>query len=134
MIRQFGALPYRVDDEEGLQILLVTSRDTGRWVVPKGNPIPHRNGPETAAQEALEEAGAEGEIGTSPIGSFRYRKRMRLLLPVNAEVRVFPLRVDRLHGAWPEAHQRRRQWFNRAEAAEAVAERGLKRLILGFEP
>lgn len=134
MIRQFGALPYRVDDKEGLQILLVTSRDTGRWVVPKGNPMLLRKGHETAAMEAFEEAGAEGEIGRTPIGTFRYRKRRRLLLAVNAEVRVFALRVERLRKEWPEAHQRRRQWFTREEAAAAVAERGLKRLILSFEP
>ena len=134
MIRQFGALAYRVEGEAGLQFLLVTSRDTGRWVVPKGNPIPHRNGPQTAAQEAFEEAGAVGEIGRLAIGSFRYRKRRRLLLPLYAEVRVFPLRVDHLSEEWPEAHERRRQWFNREEAAAAVAELGLKRLILNFEP
>jgi uncharacterized protein len=134
LIRQFGALPYRLHDQDGLQILLVTSRDTGRWVVPKGNPMLHRQGFETAAEEAYEEAGAKGEIGTTPIGSFRYRKRIRLLLPVNAEVRVFPLRVERLLGKWPEAHQRKRKWFTRDEAAAAVEERGLKRLILNFEP
>ena len=134
MIRQFGALAYRVDGEEGLQILLVTSRDTGRWVVPKGNPMLHRSGAETAAEEAFEEAGVRGEIGTRPIGSFRYRKRTRLLLAVTAEVRLFPLRVEQLLEQWPERHQRRRQWFSREEAAAAVAERGLRRLILGFEP
>ncbi len=134
VIRQFGALAYRVDGEDGLQILLVTSRDTGRGVVPKGKPLLGRPGAETAAEEAFEEAGVRGEIGISPIGSFRYRKRTRLLLPVNAEVRVFPLRVERLLAQWPEQHQRRRQWFSRDEAAAAVAERGLKRLILGFQP
>ncbi len=134
MIRQFGALPYRIDDRAGLQILLVTSRDTGRWVVPKGNPMPFREGHETAAEEAFEEAGVKGEIVSAAIGSFRYRKRRRLLPPVNAEVRLFPMRVVRLLDEWPEAHQRRRQWFTREEAAAAVAESGLKRLILSFAP
>ena len=134
MIRQFGALPYRVEKKAGVQILLVTSRDTGRWVVPKGNPMAFREGHETAAEEAYEEAGVKGEIASTAIGSFRYRKRRRLLPSVNAEVRLFPLRVVRLLDEWPEAHQRRRQWFTREEAAAAVAESGLKRLILGFEP
>lgn len=134
LIRQFGALPYRVDKDKGLQILLVTSRDTGRWVVPKGNPMLHKKSYEAAALEAHEEAGVEGEIATTPIGTFRYRKRRRLLLAVNAEVRLFPLRVERELEQWPEAHQRRRQWFGREEAAAAVAEPGLKRLILGFAP
>ena len=133
MIRQFGALPYRIDESAGLQILLVTSRDTGRWVVPKGNPMAFREGHETAAEEAYEEAGIRGAIAAEPIGSFRYRKRRRLLPAVNAEVRLFPMRVEQMLDEWPEAHQRRRQWFTRKEAAEAVAEGGLKRLILGFE-
>ena len=127
-------MAYRMNQAEGLQILLVTSRDTGRWVSPKGNPIPHLTGAQTAAREAHEEAGAEGEIGRKPIGTYRYRKRRRILLPVNAEVRVFPLRVDTLLEEWPEMHQRRRQWFSREEAAAAVEERGLKRLIMTFEP
>ena len=134
MIRQYGALPYRIDGKAGLQILLVTSRDTGRWVVPKGNPMLLREGHEAAAQEAFEEAGVRGRIGTEAIGTFRYRKRRRLLPSMNAEVRVFPLRVERVFQKWPEAHERQRQWFTRKEAAAAVAERGLKRLILGFEP
>ena len=134
MIRQFGALPYRFEKKAGLQILLVTSRDTGRWVVPKGNPMPFREDHETAAQEAFEEAGIEGEIAAAAIGSFRYRKRRRLLPPINAEVRLFPMRVERLLDEWPEAHQRRRQWFTREEAVAAVAESGLKRLILDFQP
>ena len=134
LIRQYGVLAYRVDDQDGFQILLVTSRDTGRWVVPKGNPMLLRTGAETAAEEAYEEAGVRGEIGPEPIGSFRYRKRTRFLLPVSAEVQVFPLRVERELDEWPERHQRRRQWFSREEAAAAVAERGLKRLIRGFQP
>jgi 8-oxo-dGTP pyrophosphatase MutT (NUDIX family) len=134
LIRQFGALPYRLDGERGLLILLVTSRDTGRWVVPKGNPMPFRSGDETAAEEAYEEAGVRGTIEPSPIGSFRYRKRRRLLPAVNAEVRVFPLRVEQILDEWPERHQRRREWFDREAAAAAVDEPSLKTLILAFSP
>ena len=134
LIRQFAALPYRVEDKQGLQVLLVTSRDTGRWVIPKGNPMPFRSGDEAAAEEAYEEAGVRGTIAPSPIGSFRYRKRRRLFPAVNAEVRVFAMRVDEQLDEWPEAHERRRQWFSREEAAAAVAESGLKRLILDFDP
>ena len=134
MIKQLGALPYRFDGDGELKILLVTSRETRRWVIPKGNPMARRKSHEAAALEAVEEAGAEGEIGTEPIGAFRYRKQRRLLLAVTAEVEVFPLRVERLLDDWPEAHERQRQWFSRAEAAAAVQEPGLKRLILGFDP
>ena len=132
-MRQHGALAFRID-ESGLRILLVTSRDTGRWVIPKGNPLRFRSGGETAAEEAFEEAGVRGAVAASPIGCFRYRKRRRLAPDVTAEVSVYPLRVDELLDEWPEAHQRRRQWFGREEAAAAVAEEELKALILGFEP
>ena len=133
MIKQFGALPYRLGVDGQLEILLVTSRETGRWVVPKGNPMARLKPHETAAREAFEEAGVEGEIGETPLGSFRYRKRKLLFLPIRAEVSLFALRVDRELERWPEAGQRKRQWFARAEAAALVNERRLKQLILGFE-
>ena len=133
MIEQYGVLPYRVEASGELRILLVTSRRTGRWVAPKGNPMPARLPHEAAAREAYEEAGIEGEIGSAPIGAFRYRKGWRFILPLRAEVTIFPLRVTRELDDWPEAGQRRREWFSRAEAAEAVREPGLRRLILSFE-
>lgn len=134
MIQQFGALPWRLGVDGQLEILLVTSRETGRWVVPKGNPMARRKPHEAAAREAFEEAGVEGAIGETPLGSFRYRKRRLLFLPILAEVRLFPLRVERELERWPEMRQRKRQWFARAEAARLVNERPLKQLILGFEP
>ena len=83
----------------------------------------HRSGAETAAEEAFEEAGVSGRDRTSPIGSFAIASGPACCSRLNAEVRVFPLRVDRLLDQWPEQHQRRRQWFSRDEAAAAVAER-----------
>ena len=77
MINQFGVLPFRIDPERGLQILLVTSRDTGRWVIPKGNPIPRLQGHGTARREAYDEAGIEGALSQSPIGSYAYVKHRR---------------------------------------------------------
>jgi hypothetical protein len=57
---QYGALPYR-EIKSGVQILLVTSRNTRRWIIPKGWPQsgtpPHR----AAAREAFEEAGVVGK-------------------------------------------------------------------------
>ena len=132
LIRQYGALPYRIA-EAGVQFLLVTSRDTGRWVIPKGNPMLFRSGGETAAEEAFEEAGVRGAVAPVPIGRFCYCKRRRLAADVTAQVSVYPLRVAELLDEWPEAQQRQRQWFTREEAAAAVAEDELKALILGFE-
>ena len=134
MIRQVGALPYRLDDGAALRILLITSRGSGRWLIPKGNAMAGRESHEAAAQEAFEEAGVEGEIVASPVGSFRYRKRRWWLWSVLAEVEVFPMRVDRLLETWPEQGQRRRQWFSHSEAENAVHDGTLKALIREFDP
>ena len=133
MITQYGALPWRIDEQAGLQILLITSRDTGRWVIPKGFPIPILLSHETAAREAFEEAGVEGRISPASIGSFGYEKRRRSG-GAAAVVTVYPLEVTREASDWPERRQRRLQWFAPAEAADAVDEPGLKALILAFAP
>ena len=92
-INQFGVLAWRREPEKGLQILLVTSRDTGRWVIPKGNPMPNLRGRETAAHEAFEEAGIEGEISEEPVGRFAYAKQRRSGRAVEALVTVYSLKV-----------------------------------------
>ena len=110
---------------------MITSRDTGRWVIPKGNPIRGLTASEAALQEAYEEAGVRGDIAAEPVGRFRYRKR-RASGDVTARVRVFPLVVREQVGDWPERHQRRVKWFSVDDAAERVSEGGLKRLIRDF--
>jgi 8-oxo-dGTP pyrophosphatase MutT (NUDIX family) len=134
LITQYGALPYRIDREKGLQVLLITSRDTGRWVIPKGNPVAGLAAAEAAAQEAYEEAGIEGEVAPDPIGGFDYGKRRRDGSTVPARVTVYALRVERQHSDWPERGQRRLGWFAPAAAAQAVQEPELKALILAFTP
>ena len=134
MIVQYGALPFRIDEEKGVEILLITSRDTGRWVIPKGNPMPRLRGHETAAQEAFEEAGIEGRLSDSPIGRFTYGKRRRSGEVIPAEVTVYALSVERHHFAWPERVERTIRWFEPRRAAMAVDEPELKALILGFDP
>jgi 8-oxo-dGTP pyrophosphatase MutT (NUDIX family) len=131
LITQFGALPWRIDPEKGLQILLITSRDTGRWVIPRGNPMPRLAGHETAAREAHEEAGLDGIVSPDPIGRYRYEKR-RPDEAVPAEVTVYPLKVLRQHQSWPERHERSSRWFDPVRAAAAVDEPELKALILAF--
>ena len=117
-----------------LEILLITSRQTRRWIIPKGNidflMSPHA----AAAQEALEEAGAVGEIGRRPIGVFRYCKAMRGESPVMAKVTVFPLEVVELMDDWQESEWRLRRWFSRSAACDAVQEPELQQIIRGFEP
>ena len=133
MITQFGALAYRVTEERELLILLVTSRETRRWVIPRGNPVLGLSAGASAAQEAHEEAGVEGEITGEALGAYRYDKRRRDG-SVPAEVRVFPLRVGRELDDWPEQHERERRWFTRAAAAAAVDEPDLAALISSFDP
>ena len=134
MIAQFGVLPYRVDEEKGLQILLITSRETGRWVIPRGNPMARLTGHETAIQEAYEEAGLEGVLSRAPIGRYSYEKRRRTGASVPAQVTVFALKVTRQHFAWPERDQRTLRWLEPRKAAAAVDEPELRALILSFSP
>jgi 8-oxo-dGTP pyrophosphatase MutT (NUDIX family) len=129
---QYGALPYRADG--GLQVLLVTSRETRRWTIPKGWPIRRLDSREAAAREALEEAGVSGAVGKSAMGVYRYQKRLRDGCTVLCSVEVFPLEVTQEDKHWVEKAQRKRAWFTPVEAADLVEEPGLKALILDFDP
>src|SRR5437868_8722745 len=88
---QYGALPYRLRGISRPQVMLITSRETGRWVIPKGWPQKRRKPYRAAAREAREEAGIVGTVGREPIGSYSYRKRLKSGNVVACEVRVFPL-------------------------------------------
>lgn len=127
---QYGALPHRPSIGGGRDILLITSRDTGRWIIPKGWPMRGRSGAEVAAREAFEEAGIEGESGSQAIGAYHYRKRRPGNRSVTCRVEVFPFGVISELARWPERHQRRRAWFAAGDAAALVDEDELKSLIL----
>jgi 8-oxo-dGTP pyrophosphatase MutT (NUDIX family) len=128
--RQVAALCYRTAPR--LEILLVTSRETRRWVTPKGWPMPGRADHAAAAVEAFEEAGADGVIAERSLGEFSYDKVLKTteIRPVTAA--LYPLEVVVLREDWPEKGQRDRRWFSPAEAAEAVQEPDLAALILKF--
>lgn len=131
---QYAALCYRRGGKGKIEVLLITSRDTGRWVIPKGWPIPGSDAPGGAAQEAWEEAGVKGTVAGPCIGLYSYDKVAdggRLMPTV---VAVFPIRVAKLAGRWPEKGDRKRKWFSPAKAATKVAEPELAALIAGFEP
>jgi 8-oxo-dGTP pyrophosphatase MutT (NUDIX family) len=130
---QVGALCWR-RSPKGLRILLVTSRDTGRWVIPKGWPMRNRTDAEAAAREAWEEAGLKGEIGEPSIGFYTYRKVLGPGRSVPCVVRVFPLEVRAMLREYPETGQRRQKWFAPEKAARRVVEPELAELIRGFEP
>jgi 8-oxo-dGTP pyrophosphatase MutT (NUDIX family) len=130
---QVGALCWRMAGGV-TRILLITSRDTGRWVIPKGWPMRRRSEAEAAAREAYEEAGVRGEVVARSLGLFAYEKRLSKSRALMLVVRVFPLEVRELLRTFPETGQRRIKWFTRDKAAERVAEPDLAAIIRGFEP
>src|SRR3954447_24417229 len=131
--QQIGALPFRFDDGQ-LRVMLITSRGTRRWVIPKGWPMrglkPHR----AAEREAYEEAGLKGHIGKVAVGTYAYEKRLANGVAVPCEVSVYPLQVISQRKRWPEMSQRDGRWLNPDDAAELVQEEGLRRLLRGFNP
>ena len=130
---QFGALPWRLADHK-LEILLVTSRDTGRWIIPKGWPMDGATPAEAAATEAFEEAGVEGKLSHQVIGFYGYLKQMDDADDFPIVVAVFPIRVKRLLSDWPEKSDRKRRWFSAKKAAIMVAEPELRQIIRHFNP
>jgi uncharacterized protein len=125
-------LPYRQVPGFGTEILLVTSRDTGRWVLPKGNIEAGEEERTAALREATEEAGIWGEVGDKAVGTYRYAKqRADGSAPIIA-VTVWPLKVLKVADDWPEAHERSRIWLAPEDAARAVAEPELQRLLERF--
>lgn len=130
---QSAALPL-VGHGMALRVVLVTSRETKRWVLPKGwiepQEAPHRS----AAREAFEEAGLMGEAETEPFGSYSYPKRRADGSVVTTEVLVFRFRVARQLQDWPERTERERRLFTPAAAAALVAEPGLAALLRSLSP
>jgi len=129
--RQYAALPFR--QGEVLEVLLVSSRETRRWILPKGWPMKGRKPHAAAAREALEEAGIVGKVSKESIGVYHYMKRMKNGANTLCSVTVFPLRVERQRKTWPEQHQRTTRWFGLEEAANLVSEKELQDVIRNFE-
>lgn len=127
--RQVAALPVR-GKGRNLEVMLVTSRDTRRWVLPKGWAKDDLNPTELAAKEAFEEAGLTGKVFPVSIGLYGYKKRLLGDGCTPCTVEVFPMRVDVVLDEWPERHQRQRQWFKLQDAAQAVQEPDLAELLL----
>jgi 8-oxo-dGTP pyrophosphatase MutT (NUDIX family) len=126
---QYAALPYRLNGRAKPEVMLITSRETRGWIIPKGWPqkgkTPHR----CAAREAFEEAGVVGAVNKDSIGSFAYEKRLRNGAVVECEVRVFALEVKRQRKAWPEQKQREVRWLSAKAAAKTVRDAELRKII-----
>lgn len=126
---QVAALCYK-NTQNGKRVLLITSRDSGRWIVPKGWPIDGLDGPEAALQEAWEEAGvSKAEIESDPVGTFDYDKGLAEGMTVPVKTRVYLTQVHDLSENYPEADARRRAWFRPEDAANKVDEPELKALL-----
>ena len=127
--RQYGAIPVRFGARDQLEVMLLTSRGSGRWVIPKGWPMRNRTPAGTARREAYEEAGVKGWLWSEkPIGSYRYFKRDG---EISGEilVRVFVLGVEQQKKNWPEKDERMVRWFALRQAAALVKERELAKLL-----
>lgn len=125
---QVGALCRR-EGEAGTEVLLITSLDTGRWVIPKGWPMKGRSLAGAALREAWEESGVVGATSRTPVGSYHYLKRRRGGLDVRVEVAVFPVQVRKMETGFPEEGRRKLVWVAPETAANMVAEPGLARLL-----
>ena len=130
---QFGALCYRIKRDK-VQVLLVTSRGSRRWIVPKGWPMEARTPASSALQEAWEEAGVIGRTDGPCLGVFTYAKDRGRDDDVSCIVMLYPIAVKELTKKYPETGQRRRRWVSRKKAAKLVEEPDLALLILGFDP
>jgi 8-oxo-dGTP pyrophosphatase MutT (NUDIX family) len=120
---QYAALPYRLNGKTRTEIMLVTSRETQRWIIPKGWPQKGKAPHDSAAREAFEEAGVVGAVGNAASDHFH------ISVVMMCEVHVFPLRVRRQSKQWPEKEQRDVKWLSPKDAAETVKEPMLREII-----
>ena len=128
-LKQIAALPFRRDDAGNLRFLLVTSRGTQRFVIPKGWQMRRVSDAKAAAAEAMEEAGVAGVVAKKPIGSYFYWKRVKkAFVPVS--VAVYPLEVEDERHEWLEKGQRQRAWVSLRQALALVDEPQLILLML----
>lgn len=129
---QFAALCYRLTEGK-LEVCLVTSRRSKRWILPKGWPMHKETPADAAATEAWEEAGVTGRAIDRCLGVYAYVKTLsKSLAPV--VVMVYPVEVEQVHDTWPEVGQRKRKWMSPKKAAKRLAEPELRRIVTLFDP
>ena len=131
---QFAALPWRLSAGGEVEVLLITSRETHRWVIPKGWPIKGKSSAKSAAQEAFEEAGVRGAVEKRPAGDYAYEKRLKNGRLQKVRVQVFPLKVEAEAETYLELGQREKLWLSPQEAARKVDEPELMVLLATFQP
>lgn len=130
---QFGALGYRIQRDK-VQVLLVTSRTSKRWILPKGWPVNGATPIEAAMREAYEEAGVEGKVTGNCIGIYSHTKSLRKNEDLPFVVAIYPMKVARMLLDYPERSQRKRKWFSLKRAAAVVDHPELRQIIKDFDP
>jgi 8-oxo-dGTP pyrophosphatase MutT (NUDIX family) len=131
---QCASLPWRRNADGAVEVLLISSRETRRWVIPKGWPMKGMSSAKTAAIEAFEEAGVVGSVKAKPAGVYHYGKRLKSGRIQHVRVAVHALKVAEERASWPEQLQREKRWMAPAEAAALVDEPELKLLLQNFSP
>jgi ADP-ribose pyrophosphatase YjhB (NUDIX family) len=131
--RQYGAIAWRRSRSRELKILLITSRERGRWIVPKGWPIKGETPAKVAALEAFEEGGVFGDALSEPIGAYDYLKILRDGSTALCRVVLFGIEVRGTLVNWPERSQRKRSWFTVSEAGRTVSDSQLARVLRSLE-
>jgi 8-oxo-dGTP pyrophosphatase MutT (NUDIX family) len=126
---QVAALPVRRKGDGDIEVLLITSRKTNRWIIPKGWPMKGKKRHEAAAQEALEEAGISGRVHKKPLGSYVYWKRRDAKFDL-CSVEVYQLDVERQTDVYLEKGQRQAIWVDLSEATSLTEEPGLRAILL----
>ncbi len=126
VLKQSGVVPYRIHNGT-TEVLLITSRNSQNWVVPKGGIINKMTPHDSAAKEAWEEAGVIGKVDPNKFGSYKYRKNGRIY-----RVQMYSLPVEAVSHKYPEAGQRIRQWVDINEAVRQVKQPSLKRILKQF--
>lgn len=129
--RQVAALPYRKTASGRIEVLLITSRETGRFIIPKGWPVKRLSDPDSAAKEAYEEAGVVGKVKPKPIGTYSYWKRLERTFEL-LKVDVYALKVRGQRDNWPEKEARMFRWLPTRDAAALIDEPELITLIKTF--
>ncbi|KEA02987.1 MULTISPECIES: NUDIX hydrolase [Rhizobium/Agrobacterium group] len=133
-INQYAALCFRPRDlgDSEIEILLITSRDSGRWVIPKGWSMPKKKPHQVARQEAWEEAGVRGQVRKKPFGYYTYAKKIGRGELVPSVVQVHLMNVSALEEDFPEKGQRQLRWFSPTDAVRAVDEFELRGLFMNL--
>jgi 8-oxo-dGTP pyrophosphatase MutT (NUDIX family) len=132
--RQVAALCWRHASKRPfhLEVLLITSRNSKRWILPKGWAEAGLSAADNAAREAFEEAGVTGKVEAQALGTYHYLKEKKGGAGMPCSVDVFALEVTGQLDDWPEKDQRRTAWLPIEHAAEIVAEPGVRQVLEDF--